>query len=65
MKLTYLDQAIPSVYGMPKFNDIMPPNLTEKTFEDKNFLKFESSIDYTGKRTNSYYYYVRVLSTTR
>ena len=65
MKLNFLDESIQSVHGLPNFEDVSASNLTEKLFKNENLLKFEPSIDETGKRINSYCYCIRVSPATR
>ena len=51
--ITYIDQAIPSLYGMPKYEDVKL--WLTSTLDNECLMTFEDSIDITGARVNSYY----------
>ena len=61
--ILYLDQPVPSPYGMPKYKG--NNERTADTFKYQFLLDFENSIDVTGARVNAYYHARRLLSTTR
>ena len=51
--IEYLDQAIPSPYGMPKFENIN--KWSSASIENEKYMTFESSIDTTGVRVKAYF----------
>ena len=61
--MTYLDQVIPSPYGMPKYE--LVERWSQAEMESETYYEFEPSIDTTGKQVNAYYKIKRIISTTR
>jgi hypothetical protein len=51
--ITYIDQAIPSVYGMPKYEDINDIK-ADYFFLTKDNLAFDDTINLSGARVNKY-----------
>ena len=51
--MTYIDQPIPSPYGMPKYEEI--DLWSASTLNDESLMTFEECIDITGVRVDSYY----------
>ena len=63
-RITYLDQSIPSPYGMPRY-ELLPAEWTISDIAEERFSTFETSIDVTGDRVQSYYDVKRTMSITR
>ena len=63
IEITYLDQIIPSPYGMPKFK--MVHWWCQQEMESETCYKFELSIDTTGARVNAYYSICQIISVSR
>ena len=52
VEITYLDQQIPSPFGMPRFEEI--ELISRNIFEDKRWVTNSSSMDTSGERVNRY-----------
>ena len=50
--ITYMDQSIPSPYGMPEYEDI--GIISPAVFKDEKFKTIISSMDISGKRVQKY-----------
>ena len=61
--ITYVDQAIPSPYGMPRYEEIKEWNAALP--ENEVLYMFEESIDITGARVSSYCEFCRQILTVR
>ena len=63
VELTYLEQAIPSPYGMPPYELLL--DIMATSFDSDDYLQFQPSIDQTGIRVDAYYEFMKILRTTR
>ena len=52
IRLTHIDQVIPSACGLSNFEYTSASNVAAQTFEDESLLKIEIPVDSARKRTN-------------
>ena len=62
--ITYLDQIVPSPYGMPPFESL-PDNWKFSDLTDERFSTFNNHVNVSGDRVEKYYEIKRVIGYTR